>query len=441
MPPRGLFTRPPLPATDDRRFTPILTHLSNLDQNLGDTLEFTDQGVPALEDHQFPSDNLGLSQQVVVVQENIERFTENLNLQQQVVAEIDSTKVVVDELNLRQTVQNIEPVVGQITTLNQIGLPTAVFIPTFIQFLSDTLALTQRLDLQTNHYFVGDHLQLHLPSRQSVTLELESNILVTDTLSLNDLAHVNWERNYRLTDIITFSDNGHIINEIDLTTSDTLVLTDEVVPSEGVDDTLDLDDEATWIIDFIPGDADDDLDLDDTVSVEGELTGLATDTLGLTQLVDVDREASYTFSDVLLLRQSVVPAVLGDDKYFILQAPYHSLQTTILLPCPIFDDTENLISDINLKRAMNGETYTYVKRSPNKILRYTWKLARMKALEVQEFIRFYNSSEMRAINWKGEVWRLHMINNPSDFAQVSRWDPTTDRTDISLEFEGVKLSG
>jgi hypothetical protein len=65
----------------------------------------------------------------------------------------------------------------------------------------------------------------------------------------------------------------------------------------------------------------------------------------------------------------------------------------------------------------------------------------MKGLELEEFFKYYNSSDIKLTNWKGEVWKVKLMSNPLDFVQTERYYPTGARTDINLEFEGVKLFG
>ena len=46
---------------------------------------------------------------------------------------------------------------------------------------------------------------------------------------------------------------------------------------------------------------------------------------------------------------------------FIVQAPHPALEATTLLPNPQFGDGENLTDEVQVKRAMDGTLYTYVK--------------------------------------------------------------------------------
>ena len=86
---------------------------------------------------------------------------------------------------------------------------------------------------------------------------------------------------------------------------------------------------------------------------------------------------------------------------------------------------------------MNGSVQTHVKTNDNRRLTQTFRmLDRQKAVEVVEFFKYYNSDKIRLTNWKGEIWKVNLLTNPIDFVKTGRF-----RTDVSLEFEGIKLNG
>lgn len=170
---------------------------------------------------------------------------------------------------------------------------------------------------------------------------------------------------------------------------------------------------------------------------------------------DLTRETS--FSSVILASGTVEPTLnairtvsaqstlnLNQIAVGTPQTEYIILQvagTSVVLPKPLFGDTENLISNMILRKSMNNTTYTYVKSSNSRVLKYTFRLTRMKSLELEGFFSSNNSNKLRLQNWKGEIWDVYLMTNPIDFVQTGRESPTEDRTDVNLEFEGVKLYG
>ena len=203
------------------------------------------------------------------------------------------------------------------------------------------------------------------------------------------------------------------------------------------------------------------------VGVIGGILESASSTLSLTQNVDYDFVTNRSVQNTLLFSQEsisghvdlsscsnslllnhIVYSVLrnkgatannisGHDCYVVLQAPFSFLQTSVVLPCPLFGDTENLVSEMSLKRSMNGGTVTYVKTNANRRLTYTFRLLdTLKAREIMEFFKYYNSDYIRLTNHKSEVWKVRLLTNPIDFVKTGRFS-----TDVSLEFEGEKLYG
>jgi hypothetical protein len=163
--------------------------------------------------------------------------------------------------------------------------------------------------------------------------------------------------------------------------------------------------------------------------------------LNLTQEAIGNRVATVSPSNTLALEQNAFAVVLGTKTYVMLQAPFNLIQTTVVLPNPLLNDNEGLVSNIMLRRSMDNTPYTYIKRSNSRVLKYTFTLNRLKALELEAFFDAYSGADIKMLNWKGELWKVKLITNPIDFVQTRRAEPGGDQTDVNLEFEGVKLNG
>ena len=124
-----------------------------------------------------------------------------------------------------------------------------------------------------------------------------------------------------------------------------------------------------------------------------------------------------------------------------LEAPLPVIQTISILPNPQESDTENLLNNLDVKRAMNGMKYSYVKSNPRRRLTYEFRLTRMKTLELQAFIESYFDSEIKITNHKDEVWHVRLVNNPFDFSNVGAafGAPGREFANIQIQFEGVKV--
>jgi len=276
---------------------------------------------------------------------------------------------------------------------------------------------------------------------QTVALDLVSNLTASNTLIITDSVGEAGTIPKSLSHTLTISQsvNGGLIHNE--TASDTLTITDSAVSARLLLDILIITDTAVGVVGFLEGVTSNTLTITDSATVDTVLLLSADDTLTITNLAEWDWIGDKSLSNNLDFIDQAFGIVLSSKKYVLLQAPYDFIQTTLVLPNPLFQDTENLISNINLRRSMNGQTYTYVKSSNNKVLKYTFSLPRMKGVALEEFCRSYNSIPIKLTNWKGEVWNVQIMTNPMDFVETGRYAPTTDKTDVNLEFEGTKVYG
>jgi hypothetical protein len=130
---------------------------------------------------------------------------------------------------------------------------------------------------------------------------------------------------------------------------------------------------------------------------------------------------------------------------FQFSAPYPTLQTTSLLPSPEFSDGVAVLDSVARKTAMDGTTYTYVKRrSGRKKLTWQFKLTRNKALEFQAFIYAYFASQVLATDHFGRTWLGNFTSNPFEFDTADAARPAIapmprgELVDINIEFEAVQ---
>lgn len=124
-----------------------------------------------------------------------------------------------------------------------------------------------------------------------------------------------------------------------------------------------------------------------------------------------------------------------------LQAPLPNPNATTVLPNPMFGDAQLPQRKLSIKRAMDGTVYTYVKSNARNKLQYSFRLSRMKALELRAFIQSYYRTKVRLTNHKGEVWIVYFTTNPFEFMVdgAASW-PGREYVTVTLEFEGVQQS-
>lgn len=278
---------------------------------------------------------------------------------------------------------------------------------------------------------------------QTAVAEIVLNVSASNTLFLTQVVieegifHHNVD--FNATAFVTA--NLQVVLDTEAVTS-TLVLTQSADYARLVESFLNLTQSAIGVVSFLPISAINTLSLTQQVSTAGSIYNLSvTSTLLLTQTAIRNQISDKTVTSVLNLKQSAIATPLNAKTFMIFQAPFELIQSSMVVPNPLLDDTENLVSNLTLRRAMNGDTYTYVKTSNNRVLKLTFTVDRLKGLEMEAFFDAYNGSNIRMQDWKGRIWKTQIITNPIDFVQTRRYAPGSDRTDVNLEFEGVKISG
>jgi hypothetical protein len=131
---------------------------------------------------------------------------------------------------------------------------------------------------------------------------------------------------------------------------------------------------------------------------------------------------------------------------FTFRAPLPALQATLLLPNPLFGDSEALTAAVEMKRAMNGTVRTYVKtKNGRRRLQWTFRMTRNKGLEMRAFLLRYFASEMLVEDHNGRTWRGTFVNNPFEFDTPRKAGPAItpmprgEQQEITVEFEGVEV--
>ena len=303
--------------------------------------------------------------------------------------------------------------------------------------------ITATGDVTTAALLVPWHAGSTLNLTQSVSVNIVKNESIQHDLDLQQDVNLNFgQRAVSASNSLVFTHSATVIRVLPVkTASSTLNLTHSVLVYREAISYLNLQHSATGIIYFIPASASSVLNLTHSANAETIINATSSSELNLTHLVDWDQIIPKSVLSNLNLSQHAFAVVLASKKYVLLQAPFGLIQTSVILPNPLLDDNESLVSNLMLRRSMTNVPYTYVQTSKNKRLRYTFILNRMKALELEAFFDSYNGADIKMLNWKGEIWKVKLITNPVDFVQTRRAEPGGDGTDVNLEFEGVLLNG
>ena len=123
-----------------------------------------------------------------------------------------------------------------------------------------------------------------------------------------------------------------------------------------------------------------------------------------------------------------------------IQAPWPTIQTTIVLPNPQFSDAENLTDNVSNRRMMDGTQFTYVKTKTQRKLQWRFRLSRHKALELEAFLHAYFASQVRVTDHNDTIWVGNFIDNPFELAtpDYAPQMPGGEMESVTLDFEGVK---
>lgn len=109
----------------------------------------------------------------------------------------------------------------------------------------------------------------------------------------------------------------------------------------------------------------------------------------------------------------------------IFKAPYPDSTYILTLPSPSLNDVRRLTLDQEIRRNLNHEIITYIKRNNNK--QYTWQflVSVAKKWEAYYFMREYAEQKMQVITHKDKVLVGYLINGSHHYTAERRGDYPT----------------
>lgn len=117
-------------------------------------------------------------------------------------------------------------------------------------------------------------------------------------------------------------------------------------------------------------------------------------------------------------------------------APWPTPRITITLPSPKFSDSKASEQAVSVKRSTDGtKTYTYVKSSNRKTLKLPFVLSRMKAIELERFVKSYISAPLFVTLQDGTAWAGTLTGDPFGQRAIGRaggW-PGNEAVEVTLE--------
>ena len=132
----------------------------------------------------------------------------------------------------------------------------------------------------------------------------------------------------------------------------------------------------------------------------------------------------------------VVTGVIVNARQMILQ----SIKGVIVLPPALFGDSIQNIGHIDIKKAMDGTTRSFIQGTTRKKLTYQWKLSHLKAYELRQFVSRNMSEIITITDWNGIMYKTKITLNPFEFGNQGVYEKDREFAEVSMEFEGVKIS-
>lgn len=128
----------------------------------------------------------------------------------------------------------------------------------------------------------------------------------------------------------------------------------------------------------------------------------------------------------------------------LIAAPYPTPAVTTVLPPAEFLDGRASEAEIQIKRTMTGEVWTYAKSSDKETINLQFKLTRMKDLELAAFIQIFQSAKWKLTLHDGSTWVAELVGDPIRRVASERLDKNNLKTGneliiVTLTFSATRL--
>lgn len=110
----------------------------------------------------------------------------------------------------------------------------------------------------------------------------------------------------------------------------------------------------------------------------------------------------------------------------------------LVMPNPKLGDGERHANTVTVRRAMDGTVRTIIQKRSAKVLRWTFELTRIKALEVQDYIKKHGHKKLDILGF-GYNGVGYFLTSPTELEMVARWASQCsdghEKVNFSIEFE------
>jgi len=130
----------------------------------------------------------------------------------------------------------------------------------------------------------------------------------------------------------------------------------------------------------------------------------------------------------------------------VIKAPYPHVQTVMVLPNPVLDNSEEPLDERDYRIMMDKTVYSYIKRIGESTFRYSFRLTRLKAIEVIAFVENYIGTKWEItdhhevvsyVYCTSDVKTLTTVRGPGTGPCYFDGYSVNEGLTLDLEFEGA----
>lgn len=325
----------------------------------------------------------------------------------------------------------------------------SIFLNTYMRLsLSETLTFT---DVMTAARVK--------PTSDSVTFTESvtgvASKLATDILTLAESLSVSKVKHVSASDSMVFSDSRNVSLVLVREIQETLILLETYL---GIRVKFGVASDSVSFTDLLVREvhvvtAPDVLTFSDAVTHQKIGAGVASDTLTFADTIFVNTVISRTLIDAILFQEKPPADTLPSSAISIPDVPTGAYGTvankmmvfigqsrSVVITPPEFNDYASDRNQVIFKRKMDASVTTFIKTCKDEKLHFEFLVPKPKADEFRAFLDAENGRSFTIYDWNGYVWVAKLLTDTIDKEEVARWEPSGNKTRISVEFLGRRYA-
>jgi hypothetical protein len=279
--------------------------------------------------------------------------------------------------------------------------------------------------------------------------------LATDILTLTESLGVSKVKHVSASDSMVFSDSRNVSLVLVREIQETLILLETYL---GIRVKFGVASDSVSFTDLLVREvhvvtAPDVLTFSDAVTYQKIGAGVATDTLTFADTIFVNTVISRTLIDAILFQEKPPADTLPSSAISIPDVPTGAYGTvankmmvfigqsrSVVITPPEFNDYASDRNQVIFKRKMDASVTTFIKTCKDEKLHFEFLVPKPKADEFRAFLDAENGRSFTIYDWNGYVWVAKLLTDTIDKEEVARWEPSGNKTRISVEFLGRRYA-